>query len=116
VHAPNLYFNSRHRHIRVWILLRSYLSSNNVIVHRFETPIRDQCSFDCVLPVLACVLDCACRDKPLWKWCSDCGDPLLRALDHQCQDLHPIKLSYLMEDRALPNIKGTMTPKRDAVE
>jgi hypothetical protein len=29
---------------------------------------------------------------------------LLEALDHQRRDLHPIKLSYLMEDRALPSI------------
>jgi hypothetical protein len=28
----------------------------------------------------------------------------LRALDHQRRDLHPIKLSYLTEDRALSSI------------
>jgi hypothetical protein len=38
VHAPNLYFNSSHRRIRVWVLLRTYLSSNSVIVHRFVKP------------------------------------------------------------------------------
>jgi hypothetical protein len=38
MHAPNLYFNSSCRHIRVWILLRSYISSNNVVVHRFMRP------------------------------------------------------------------------------
>jgi hypothetical protein len=38
VHAPNPYFNSNHRHIRVWVLLRSYLSSNSVTVHRFVRP------------------------------------------------------------------------------
>jgi hypothetical protein len=31
-----------------------------------ETPPRDQCSFDCALPVLACVFYCTCRDKPSW--------------------------------------------------
>jgi hypothetical protein len=31
-----------------------------------ETPTCNQHSFGCVLLVLACVLDCACRDKPLW--------------------------------------------------
>jgi hypothetical protein len=29
----------------------------------------------------------------------------LGALNHQRRDLHPIKLSYLTEDRALPSIK-----------
>jgi hypothetical protein len=38
VHARNHYFNSIHRHIRVWVLLRSYLSSNNIVVHRFVRP------------------------------------------------------------------------------
>jgi hypothetical protein len=37
-HAPNLYFNSNRHHIRVWVLLRSYMSSNRVIVHRFVKP------------------------------------------------------------------------------
>jgi hypothetical protein len=32
VHAPNLYFNSSDHHIRVWVLLRSYLSSNSVAI------------------------------------------------------------------------------------
>jgi hypothetical protein len=36
--APNLYFISNHHHIRVWVLLRSYLSSNSVVVHRFVRP------------------------------------------------------------------------------
>jgi hypothetical protein len=31
---------------------------------------------------------------------------LLRALDHQCRDLHSIKLSYLTEDRVASSIKG----------
>jgi hypothetical protein len=35
VYAPNLYFNSSYHHIRVWVLLRLYLSSNNVTIHRF---------------------------------------------------------------------------------
>jgi hypothetical protein len=38
VHAPNLYFNSSHHHIRVLVLLRSYLSSNSVVVHWFVKP------------------------------------------------------------------------------
>jgi hypothetical protein len=32
-----------------------------------ESPTRDQHNFGCVLPVLACVLDCACRDKRSWQ-------------------------------------------------
>jgi hypothetical protein len=32
----------------------------------------------------------------------------LRALDHQCRDLHPMKLSYLLEDRALSSINDGM--------
>jgi hypothetical protein len=82
-----------------------------------ETLTRNQHNFGCVLPVLACVLDCAFRDKPLWrghlcvtgdKQCSR-GVVIARirslgALDHQRRDLHPIKLSYLTEDRALPSI------------
>jgi hypothetical protein len=115
-HIPNLYFISSCHHIKVLVLLRSYLSSNIVVVHRFVTPPRDQYNFDCVLPILACVLECACRDKPLWRGHSCVtGDNqrssnvvtvrirLLGALDHQRQDLHPIKLSYLTEDRALPS-------------
>jgi hypothetical protein len=52
--------------------------------------------FDCVLPILACVLVCACRDKPSWQGHScDTGDNqqsngvviarshLPRVLDHQ---------------------------------
>jgi hypothetical protein len=38
VHAPNLYFNSSRRHIGVWVLLRSYLSLNSVVVHQFVKP------------------------------------------------------------------------------
>jgi hypothetical protein len=38
MHAPNLYFTSSRCHIRVWVLLRSYLTSNNVAVHRFVRP------------------------------------------------------------------------------
>jgi hypothetical protein len=38
VHAPNLYFTSSHHHIRVWVLLRSYLSSNSIALHRFVRP------------------------------------------------------------------------------
>jgi hypothetical protein len=38
VHTPNSYFNSSHHHIRVWVFLISYLSSNSVAVHRFVKP------------------------------------------------------------------------------
>jgi hypothetical protein len=38
MHAPNLYFYNNHCHIGVWVLVRSYLSSNNVAVHRFVKP------------------------------------------------------------------------------
>jgi hypothetical protein len=82
------------------------------------TPPHDQCSFDCVLSILACVLDCACRDKPLWRGHScvtgdnqrGSGVVIARihsfgALDHQRRDLHPIKLSYFTEDRASSSIK-----------
>jgi hypothetical protein len=68
-------------------------------------------------PVLACVLDCACRDKPSWRGYSCVtGDNQrsrgvviarnhsLGALDHQRRDLHSIKLSYLTEDRAASTI------------
>jgi hypothetical protein len=37
-HACNLYFISRCHHIRVWVFLRSYLLSNNIIVHQFVRP------------------------------------------------------------------------------
>jgi hypothetical protein len=37
-HAPNLYFTSRYHHIRVWVLLRSYLSLISIVVHRFVKP------------------------------------------------------------------------------
>jgi hypothetical protein len=37
-HAPNLYFTSSRCHISVWVLLRSYLSSNNIAVHQVVRP------------------------------------------------------------------------------
>jgi hypothetical protein len=37
-HASNFYFTNIHRHIRVWIFLRSYLSSNSIVVYRFVRP------------------------------------------------------------------------------
>jgi hypothetical protein len=69
-------------------------------------------------PVLACVIDCVCRNKNSW-WGHSCvtGDNQqssgiviarirsLGALHHQRRDIHPIKLSYLTEDRSLPSIK-----------
>jgi hypothetical protein len=94
------------------------MSSNNIVVHRFvRPPPRNQCNFHCVFPVLACVLDCACRDKPSWRGHScimgdnqhNSGVVIARirslgALDHQRRDLQPIKLSYLTEDQAFPSI------------
>jgi hypothetical protein len=78
-----------------------------------ETLTRNQHSFGCVLSVLACVLDCTCRDKPSWRGQScvtgdnqrSSGVVIARirslgALDYQGRDLHTIKLSYLTEDRA----------------
>jgi hypothetical protein len=38
VHSTNLYFNRSRHHIRVRVLLRSYLSSKSVAVHRFVKP------------------------------------------------------------------------------
>jgi hypothetical protein len=76
----------------------------------FETPTRDQYNFGCILHVLACDVDCACRDKPSWRGHScvtddnQCSSGVVIAkirsfgtLDHQRRDLHPIKLSYLTE-------------------
>jgi hypothetical protein len=40
----------------------------------------------------------------------------LGALDHQRRDLNPIKLSYLMEDRALPSIKPALATGRLGVD
>jgi hypothetical protein len=37
-HASNFYFTNIHRHIRVWIFLRSYLSSNSIVVYRVVRP------------------------------------------------------------------------------
>jgi hypothetical protein len=49
------------------VMLRSYLSSNSVVVHRF---VRPHLMINTVLiaffHVLACVLSCPCRDKPSW--------------------------------------------------
>jgi hypothetical protein len=118
VPAPNLYF------ISIPCTL-GFLFCLDYICHRKVSPFislwdppRDQCSFDCVLPVLACVLDYACRDKPSWQghscvtgdnqWSSSvviARIHSLGALDHQSRDLHPIKLSYLTEDWASPSIK-----------
>jgi hypothetical protein len=68
-----------------------------------ETLPRNQHSFGCVLPILACVLDCTCRDKPSWRghscvtgdnqWSSVIAIArilLLEALDHQRRDRHPM--------------------------
>jgi hypothetical protein len=67
--------------------------------------------------VLACVLDCTCRDKPSWRGhLCVIGDNQqsrgvviarnrsLGALDHQRRDLHSTKLSYVTEDRATSTI------------
>jgi hypothetical protein len=76
-----------------------------------ETPPRNQVGL-IASPVLACVLDCACRDKPSWRGHScDMGDNQrssgvviagfcsFRALDHQRRVLHQSSLPYLSEDR-----------------
>ena len=86
-----------------------------------ETLTRNQHSFGYVLSVLACVLDCACRDKPSWRGHSCVmGDNQrsrgvviarnrsLGALDHQRRDLHSIKLSHLTEDRAASAISNLL--------
>jgi hypothetical protein len=38
LHAPNSFLFSSHLHLRIWVLLRSILSSNSVAVHRFVRP------------------------------------------------------------------------------
>jgi hypothetical protein len=63
-------------------------------------------------PVLACVLDCACRDKPSWRghscdtsdnqWSGGvviAGFCSFGALDHQRRVLHQSSLLYLTEDQ-----------------
>jgi hypothetical protein len=37
-HTHNIYFISSRHHIRIWVLLRSYLSSKSIVVHRFVRP------------------------------------------------------------------------------
>jgi hypothetical protein len=79
----------------------------------YETPTRNQHNFGCVLPVLTCVLNCACKHKPSWRgyscvtddsqWSSGVVIAWIRslgALDHRRRDLYPIKIPYLKEDRA----------------
>jgi hypothetical protein len=76
-----------------------------------ETPSRNQV---CLIasPVLACVLDYACKDKPSWQGHScDTGDNQwsngvviagfcsFGGFDHQRQVLHQSSLPYLSEDR-----------------
>jgi hypothetical protein len=122
-HAPNLYFTSSHYHIRVCFCL-DYSAIEQYRRHRLVIPhlvintvwLHSSCYCWCFY--------CACRDKPSWRghlcvtgenqWSNgvviarSCS---LEALDHQCRDLHPIKLSYLMEDRALYSITPPLTTK-----
>jgi hypothetical protein len=113
MYAPNLYFISSPLHIRVWVLLISYLSSNSITVHRFVRPHlvinAILIVFFLFLPVfliaLAGISLCVTSDNQ-----RSCGVVITRirslgSLDHQCRDLHPIKLSYLTEDRALPSVR-----------
>jgi hypothetical protein len=103
--------------IRVGFYLDSFCHRTVSSFIDYDTPPRDQYNFGCVLHVLACVLDCGCRDNPSWlghscvtgnnQWSNGVVIEmicLLRALNHEHRDLHPIKLSYLTEDRALPSI------------
>jgi hypothetical protein len=110
--APNSLLFSSHLHLRIWVLLRFILSSNSVTVSSVcETTSRNQV---CLIasPVLACVLDCACRDKPSWRGHScDMGDNQWSSgvviagfcsfgtLDHQRRVLHQSSLPYLSEVR-----------------
>jgi hypothetical protein len=117
-HALILYLFRSCRHIRFWFCLDQFYHRTVSPSSVFETPSRNQYNFGCVFfPVLACVLDCACRDKPSWRGHSSVtGDNQwsrgvvivrncsLGALDHQRRDLHSIKLSYLTEDWAASTI------------
>jgi hypothetical protein len=67
VHAPNLYFNSSRHHIRVWFCLDHICLRIVLSFIGLWDPTSWSMHFDCVLPVLACVLDCACRDRPSWR-------------------------------------------------
>jgi hypothetical protein len=49
-----------------WVLLRLFCHQIVSPSSACETPSRNQHNFGCVLPILACVLDCACRDKHSW--------------------------------------------------
>ena len=108
VHATNLYFISSRYHIKVLILLRSYLSSNSVVVHRF---VRPQLVISAVLVVFFLFLlmflialigiilggEVTCVT---WVITNGAGVVIVRirllgALDHQRRDLDPIKLLYL---------------------
>jgi hypothetical protein len=99
-HTLMLYLISSNRPIRVWVFLRFFYHRKVSPSSAYETPSRNQHSFDCILPVLACVLDYACRDKTSW-WGHLCvtgnnqqssGVVIARirslgALDHQRRDL-----------------------------
>jgi hypothetical protein len=111
LHTPNSLLFSSHHHLRVWVLLRFIVIKQCRRSSVCETPSRNQV---CLIasPILACVLDCACRDKPSWRgYLYDTGDNQQRsgvvivgfcsfgALDHQRWVLHQSSLSYLSEDR-----------------
>jgi hypothetical protein len=100
-------------------LLRSYMSSNNVVVHRFVRPrlvinVVLIALFLFLLVLLIALAGISLRGEVtrvswvITKWSSGVVIARIRslgALNHQCRDLHPIKLSYLTEDWALPSIK-----------
>jgi hypothetical protein len=113
VHAPNVYFNSSCDHIRFWVLLRSYLSLNNIVVLRFVRPhlVINAVLITFFLFLLVFLITLAriilrgevTRVSRVITKSSGVVIARIRsleALDHQRRDLHPIKLSYLTEDRA----------------
>jgi hypothetical protein len=65
-HALELYLFSSPHHIRVGFGLDHIFIEECRRLSVCKTPPHDQYSFDCVIPILACVLDCACRDKSPW--------------------------------------------------
>jgi hypothetical protein len=119
VHAPNLYFNSSRHHIRVWIFLRSYLSSNSIVVYRFMRPHLVinvvLIAFFLFLLVFLIALagislrgDVTCVSRVITNehWCSDCEDSFARSLGSSTSRSPSIKLPYLTKDQASPSING----------
>jgi hypothetical protein len=65
-HTLILYLFSSRCHIMIWFCLDHIFHQTVSSFIRLETPPSEQYSFDYVFPVLACVLDYACKDKPSW--------------------------------------------------